>query len=87
MEFLKTMQKEKMNEEKQITKQELLEQKIVIENKIKNFEKKETTEKIIDSLKKIQDISESLADLQNSLNLVWKRTQQIEEELKSTLLS
>ena len=66
-------------------KRELIQQKERLERNIKKLERKEIDDKITNSLVKIQDLSNSLADLQNSLNLAWKRTKQIEEELKEAL--
>ena len=64
---------------------ELIRQKLRIDEKIKRFDKKQIDEKINDSLIKLEDISDSVSDLQNSLNIIWKRTKQVEEELKEAL--
>ncbi len=61
----------------------LIEQKNTVEEKIRDLDKTQVKEKIMESLKKINHINESLSALQDSLNVVWKKTQQIEEELKS----
>ena len=61
----------------------LIEQKNTVEEKIRDLDKTQVREKIMESLKKINHINESLSVLQDSLNVVWKRTQQIEEDLKS----
>lgn len=93
MRLLNTLETDKKEEtekivitrEKDIAKQELLEQKSRIEEKIRRLGKQDVNEKITTSLIKIHEINESLSDLQNSLNTVWKRTQQIEEELRFAL--
>lgn len=85
--ILKALQeekKEKMKREGEIqdgVKDELLEQKQRIDERLKQVENRSLNEKIIGSLGKLKDVNDSLGDLQNALNLIWKRTQQIEEEL------
>lgn len=64
-------------------KRELLEQKNTLERRIKRLEDKEVRDKLEESLSKIRDISESLIPLQESLNIIWKRTHQLEESIKS----
>lgn len=66
-------------------KEQLIEQKLHLENRIKRLDDHQNREKLLDSLGKIHDISESLIPLQESLNIVWKRTQQIEEEIKEVI--
>ncbi|OIO80819.1 hypothetical protein AUJ84_02435 [Candidatus Pacearchaeota archaeon CG1_02_32_132] len=66
-------------------REQLVEQKSHLENRIKRLDDHQNREKLLDSLGKIQDISESLIPLQESLNIVWKRTQQIEEEIKEVV--
>ncbi len=61
----------------------LIEQKNLVEEKIRDLDKTQVKEKIMEALKKIDNVNESLSALQDSLNVVWKKTQQIEEELKS----
>lgn len=78
-------QKETKKMEEQIEKKDLLEQKERLDRRIKQAERKEIDDRIISSLRKIQDIRDSVSDLQNSLNIVWKRTQQVEEDLKEAL--
>jgi len=72
-------------EEKELNREELVSQKNRIDEKIKKFDRKETEDRVRDSLRKLQDVTESLSDIQNSLNLAWKRTQQIHEELVAVL--
>ena len=66
-------------------RRELVLQKQRIEEGIKRFDRKNIDEKIVESLRKLRDINDSVSDLQNALNIVWKRTKQIEEELKEAL--
>ena len=68
-----------------IDETELFQQKQRIEEKIKRAERKQIDDRIIDSLKKLGDISDSVSDLQYNINVIWKRTKQVEEELKEIL--
>lgn len=63
-------------------KRDLIEQRNTLERRIKRLDDKETRDKLQDSLEKIKDISESLIPLQESLNIIWKRTHQVEESIK-----
>ncbi len=82
-----TNQKKQENVEAAQTKEELLMQKARLDAKLLRIERKEIDDKVISSLRKLEDISESLGDLQNSLNLIWKRTEQVKEELRDSLKS
>jgi len=86
--LLKTIQKERTDMEKEIAinREELAEQKQRVEEKIKRAERKHIDDKILDSLRKLDDITDAVSNLQNSINLVWKRTKQVEEELKEALV-
>ena len=48
--------------------------------------RRNTDDKIQSCLRKLTEINEAVSDLQNSLNIVWKRTQQVEQELKEALV-
>ncbi|NCN99367.1 hypothetical protein COU62_01875 [Candidatus Pacearchaeota archaeon CG10_big_fil_rev_8_21_14_0_10_35_219] len=64
---------------------ELVKQRQSLKRRIKRLDDQENRNQLMESLRKIHDISASLIPLQESLNLVWKRTQQIEEEIKEVL--
>ncbi len=66
-------------------KNQLIEQKNSLEARIKALEDKENRDLLMGSLQKLNDISESLIPLQESLNIVWKRTQQMDEEMKEVI--
>ena len=93
MPILKSIIKEKKSElngnipieETKEIRKELVLQKQRIEENIKRFDRKSIDGKIADSLRKLRDISDSVSDLQNAVNIIWKRTKQIEEELKESL--
>ena len=87
LQILNSIKKEETekNEEVATNLQELKQQKQRIEEKIKRFDRKQIDDKIKESLMKLEDISDSVSDIQNALNTVWKRTKQIEEELKEAL--
>jgi len=70
------------NEDLNSLREQLVEQKNSIEKRIKSLEKKGTKDKLSHCLNQVLDISDSLIPLQESLNIVWKRTHQLEEELK-----
>ena len=72
-------------EEPTLNRENLLEQRKRIEGKIKRFERKDIDGKIINSLRKLGDVIEAISDMQYALNIIWKRTQQINEELKEAL--
>jgi len=78
-------EKDKMTEENIVNRSELLEQKRRVEEKIRRAERKEIDDRIVDSLRKIQDINNAVADLQYSLNTIWKRSKQVEEELNEII--
>ena len=69
-----------------LDKENLLGQRKRIEERIKRFERKDIDGKIINSLKKLGDVIDAISDMQYALNIIWKRTQQIEEELKQALI-
>lgn len=71
----------------QKSKQDLLQQKDHIESQIKILERKQQDGKLKDVMIKMQDISHSLTNMQNNLNMIWKRTQQVQEEVNSLLQS
>jgi len=69
-------------EEPTLNRENLLEQRKRIEGKIKRFERKDIDDKTINSLRKLGDVIEAISDMQYALNIIWKRTQQINKELK-----
>ena len=77
--------KEQLIEEKRESREELSLQRLRIEEKIRKFDRKQIDNKIKDALIKLEEITDSVSDIQNSLNIVWKRTKQVEEELKEAL--
>jgi uncharacterized protein YoxC len=89
MSLLKTIQQtepmREMPEQIETNHEELLGQKALIDHKIKRFERKDIDDRVISSLQKIRDVNDAVSDLQHSLNLVWKRAKQIEEELNEIL--
>jgi len=60
-------------------------QKEYIDRKIKRYERKEIDIHVFNSLRNVLDIKDAVSELQHALNVVWKRTQQVEEELRSVL--
>ena len=78
--------KDKNIEEDIANREELSLQKLRIDEKLKRFDRKQIDDKIKESLMKIEDINNAVSDLQNSLNLVYKRTKQVELELKEALV-
>lgn len=76
---------EKMMKDNEANREELMSQKNRIEEKIKKFDRKESEDRIREALTNLQEVTESLSDIQNSLNIAWKRTQKIQEELVSVL--
>jgi len=82
----KELIKNKMPEENHLPEKEnLFEQKKRIEERINRAERKATDDKLIGALRKLEDVTHSISDMQHSLNIVWKRTKQVEEELKEAL--
>lgn len=63
-------------------REDLERQKSLIEDRIDRIDKKEVSDQLVGALSKIKDVSTALIPIQQSLNLIWKRTQQIEEDLK-----
>lgn len=74
-------------EEKQVTREELLHQKSRIDDKLIKLERQRSNDKIVDALRKLHELNDSISDMQNALNSVWKRLQQIEEDLKEAFYS
>lgn len=66
-------------------KEDLERQKELIDDRLNSINRKKENDQLIDALSKTRDISTALIPLQQSLNLVWKRTQQIEEDLKKMI--
>jgi archaellum component FlaC len=56
-----------------------------IEEEIRKVERREMNKKLADSMKKLDEITRSLATLQESLNAIWKRTEQLKEDIKSLM--
>ena len=63
----------------------LIQQKDRVEERIRRVEHNHMQDRLGKSMAHLRDISDSISDLQNSLNSVWKRTKQIEEEIKQVL--
>ena len=76
---------EESSQEEIGTKEELLYRKSQIEEKIRNHESREIKEKLTRMMFKMHEISESITDMQNSINLSWKRVQEIQEEISEEL--
>jgi archaellum component FlaC len=84
--ILKQMQKErKTPEETQTELEDLIQQKDRVEERIRRVERNHMDDRLSICLGNLRDISDSLGDIQNALNLVWKRTKQVEEEVKQVL--
>ena len=81
------MQMEKLAlEEKQareISKETLIAAKVRLETEIARFEKKELNDHSRSLLQNLNEITSALATMQDMLNLVWKRAEQMHEELGS----
>ena len=61
---------------------ELIEQKERIEERIRRVERNHTDDRVSKCLSNLRDISDSIGDIQNSLNTLWKKTKHTEAELK-----
>jgi len=81
--ILKQMQSE-TNEIEQTHKElnTLIEQKERMEERIRRVERNHTDDRVIKCLSNLRDISDSIGDIQNSLNALWKKTKHTEAELK-----
>ncbi len=66
-------------------KEDLEEQRDFIEGKIRRIESKDKRDRLVNTLGQLQDISTALIPLQQSLNVIWKRTQQMETEIKKLI--
>lgn len=64
---------------------ELIKQKERVEERIRRVERNHMDDRLSIAMSKLRDVSDSIGDIQNALNLVWKRTKQIEEEVKEVL--
>lgn len=69
----------------EMLKTELRIQKNAIDEQILRLEKKQIKNDLAETLLKIKDISNAIIPLQQSLNIIWKRTQQIEEEINKAI--
>ncbi len=79
------MQMEKLAlEEKQtreISKETLVAAKTRLETEIARFEKKELNDHSRSLLQNLHEVTTALSTMQDMLNLIWKRTEQMHEEL------
>lgn len=64
----------------------LLQEKERIERELKKAEKQDFNRSVISTIRKVEDISEAIITMQESINMIWKRTKQLETELKDLLL-
>ena len=81
--IVKQIQDEMTNIEK--THQELdslIKQKERVEERIRRVERNHTDDRVSQALSNLRDITDSIGDLQNALNLIWKKTKHTEAELK-----
>ena len=64
---------------------DLITQKARTEERIRRAERNHMDDRLSLCLSNLRDISDSLGDLQNSLNVIWKKTKRTEEEIKEVL--
>lgn len=84
--ILEQMQDERKNvEQTQKELDELIAQKDRTEERIRRVERNHMDDRLTNVMGKLRDVNDSIGDIQNSLNIVWKRTKQIEEEIKEVL--
>lgn len=68
-------------ENRTISKEALIAAKNRLESEIARFEKKELNDHSRTLLRDLHEITAALATMQDMMNLVWKRTEQMQEEL------
>jgi len=84
--ILRQMQEETQKHEQQKENlDDLITQKARTEERIRRVERNHMDDRLSLCLSNLRDISDSLGDIQNSLNIVWKRTKKTEEEIKEVL--
>ena len=66
-------------------KEYLINEKIRIEEEIKKAEKKELNKNLLDVLSKLEEIEQCISNLQSNINHIWKRTEQLKEEISSLI--
>ncbi len=69
-------------EEHEEAKETLAHAKARIEHELVRLEKKDLNDGVRNSLQKMHEITSSLATIQEMLNIIWKRTEQLNEELQ-----
>lgn len=79
------MQMEKLSsqekEARHITKETLLDAKARLQTEIERFEKKELNDHTRTMLQYLHETTAALATMQDMMNILWKRTEQLQEEL------
>lgn len=63
----------------------LINQKERVEEKIRRVERNHTDDRVSECLSNLRDITDSIGDIQDSLNILWKKTKNTEIELKEIL--
>ncbi len=79
------MTKTKLEPLNERTKNDLIAQKLNVEEEIRLLERREIERALMETLPKLHDLNHSLTAIQNNLNIVWKRTQQIQSEVQHIL--
>jgi len=69
-------------EEHEQAKETLAHAKARIEHELERLEKKGLNDGLRSSLQKLHEVTSSLATMQEMLNIAWKRTEQLHEELQ-----
>lgn len=69
------------HETREINKEALLAAKDRLENELRRLEKKELNDHTRSLLQGLNELTAALATMQDMLNLVWKRSEQMQEEL------
>ena len=67
-------------------REDLLKKRQEIESEIKRLERSNMHSQLVNSLSILAEINNQITNAQESLNIIWKRTQQIEEEIKSIIV-
>lgn len=76
-----TVQEKREEKTREITKETLIAAKERLENEIARFEKKELNDHSRSLLQNLHEVTAAMATMQDMLNLIWKRTEQMQEEL------
>ncbi len=69
-------------EEHEEAKETLAHAKARIEHELARIESKDLNDGIRNSLQKVHEVTSSIATIQEMLNIIWKRTEQLNEELQ-----